>query len=66
MEPVVAYVFTSYWWLLFPILWFAWGLAHQVLNFLQQRDAAEVIKLYAAHGKTPPAEILKAAVGLKA
>lgn len=66
MEPVVVYVFTSYWWLAFPIMWFAWGLARQVLDYRHRRNVAEVMKVYAAHGKQPPAEILRAAAGLRA
>jgi hypothetical protein len=47
----------SFWWLIFPIMWFGFGFFGMYLRHRRHRDAMEVLKTYAAHGKEPPAEV---------
>jgi hypothetical protein len=51
-------LFRSYWWLLFPIMWFVFGAWDRWLSYRRSRDALDLIKAYTAQGKDPPAELL--------
>src|SRR3954470_12451917 len=53
--------FWSYWWLMFPIGAFVFGAWDRWLAYKRSRDHLELIKQYAAQGKEPPPELLKAA-----
>jgi hypothetical protein len=53
----------EHWWLIFPIGWFIFGGLGMWLNYRRGRDAMEIMKSYAAQGREPPAEILRAASG---
>ena len=53
--------FRSYWWLLFPIGFFVFGAWDRWLAYKRSRDHLELIKTYAAQGKEPPPELMKAA-----
>ena len=53
--------FRSYWWLLFPIGFFIFGAWDRWLSYKRSRDHLELIKSYAAQGKDPPPELMKAA-----
>jgi hypothetical protein len=55
----VTYVFFSYWWLIFPVMWFAFGLSRSLFRYGRQRDAMDVARAYAANGREPPAEITR-------
>lgn len=52
--------FRSYWWLLFPIGFFIFGAWDRWLSYKRSRDHLELIKSYAAQGKDPPPELMKA------
>jgi len=54
-------IFRSYWWLLFPIGFFVFGAWDRWLVYKRSRDHLELIKTYAAQGKEPPPELVKAA-----
>jgi len=47
----------SYWWLIFPVTWFAFGICRSLFRYQRQRDAMDVLRAYAANGREPPAEI---------
>jgi hypothetical protein len=47
----------SFWWLIFPLSWFAFGFFGMYLRHRRHRDAMDVLKTYAAQGKEPPAEV---------
>ena len=51
-------VFWAFWWLIFPIMFFAMGALSMVLRHRRHRDTLEVMKAYAAQGKDP-AEVAK-------
>lgn len=56
-------LFDHYWWLLFPIMGFAFGGFGMWLNYKRSRDALDLIKTYAAQGKEPPEALLRAVAG---
>lgn len=51
---------TDYWWLIFPLGFLLIAIIDRWLAYRRSRDALEVIKAYAAQGKEPPAEVLRA------
>ena len=51
--------FFSFWWLIFPIMWFGFGFFGMFLRYRRQRDAMDLLKTYAAQGKDPPPEVSK-------
>jgi len=53
-------IFRSYWWLLFPIGFFVFGAWDRWLAYQRSRDQLELMKSYAAQGKEPPPELVKA------
>lgn len=53
--------FRGYWWLLFPIGFFAFGAWDRWLAYKRSRDHLELIRSYHAQGKEPPPELLRAA-----
>jgi len=56
-------LFQQYWWLLFPIMGFAFGGFGMWLNYRRSRDALDLIKTYAAQGKEPPEALIRAVSG---
>lgn len=52
----------AYWWLIFPIMWFVFGMFGMWMGHRRQRDTLELMRTYAAQGKDP-AEIAKALNG---
>lgn len=49
MEDLVR----SYWWLVFPLMWFVFGTFGMALAARRERAALELMKTYAAQGKDP-------------
>jgi hypothetical protein len=47
-------VFYRYWWLLFPLAWFVLSGWKSWLRHQRRRDELDLMRTYAAHGKTPP------------
>ncbi len=47
-----------FWWLIFPIMWFVFGIFGMALKHRRDRDALDLMKTYAQQGKDP-AEIAK-------
>ena len=56
-------IFRSYWWLLFPIGFFVFGAWDRWLAYQRSKDQLELLKSYAAQGKEPPPELVKALSG---
>lgn len=52
-------LFHSYWWLMFPLLWFVFGGVSSVLNYLKQRETLKLLRTYAERGQEPPASLLQ-------
>lgn len=52
-------LFRSYWWLLFPVMWFLFGAFDRWLSYKRSRDTLDLIRTYSAQGKDPPPELLK-------
>jgi hypothetical protein len=53
-----ADLFSSYWWLLFPLAFFiahGWG---SFMRYKRTKAKIELLKAYAASGKEPPAELM--------
>jgi hypothetical protein len=53
-------IFGSYWWLLFPLGFFVFGAWDRWLIYKRSQDHLELIKSYAAQGKEPPPELMRA------
>lgn len=47
----------SFWWLIFPLMWFGFGFFGMALRYCRHKDAMDVLKTYAAQGKEPPPEV---------
>ncbi len=58
MDSDFGRIFFAYWWLLFPLMGFAFGAFGMWMGYRTHRDRMDVIKTYAAQGKDP-AEIAK-------
>ena len=56
----MAYFFSSYWWLLFPIGFFVFGAWDRWLAYKRSRDHLDLLRHYDQQGKEPPPEIVKA------
>ena len=54
-------VFRNYWWLLFPLAFFVFGMWDRWLVYKRSRDHLELLKTYQAQGKEPPPERVRAA-----
>jgi hypothetical protein len=48
----------AYWWLVFPLSWFAVSAWRAWLSYSARRDAQEVVKAYARDGREAPAAVL--------
>ena len=53
-------LFRDYWWLIFPVLVMGMGGWDRYLAYRKHRDSIELLKAYAAQGKEPPPEVLRA------
>ncbi len=47
-------LFYHFWWLLFPAAWLVMGMWRSWLRYQNQRAHLELMRAYAAQGKTPP------------
>jgi hypothetical protein len=54
-------LFRGYWWLMFPLIGFAFAGWDRYLNYRRYRDNIELLKSYAAQGREPPPEVMRAA-----
>src|SRR5690242_3486781 len=48
------------WWMIFPLMWFAFGMFGMWMSHIRHRDMMRMIETYAAQGKEPPAELVAA------
>ena len=55
----MEHFFWSFWWLIFPVMWFFFGGFGMWMSNRRHRDTIDLMKTYAAQGKDP-AEIAKA------
>jgi len=53
-----ADLFSSYWWLIFPIMGMGMGLVGMLGHFRHRSETLKLIKTYADQGKEPPAALL--------
>jgi hypothetical protein len=51
-------LFTEYWWLLFPLSWFAISAWRNWLSYRAEHETMELMKTYARNGKEPPAGLI--------
>ena len=49
----------GYWWLIFPVAFFAMGAWDRWLSYQRSRDALDLMRSYSAQGKEPPPELLR-------
>jgi F0F1-type ATP synthase membrane subunit c/vacuolar-type H+-ATPase subunit K len=52
-------LFTSFWWLIFPIGWGVFGLLGSWIKHREAQQALEVLKSYAEQGKDAPPELIQ-------
>ncbi len=52
-------MFTQFWWLIFPVSGIALGFFRIWLKHRRRIEELELIKIYIANGKEPPAELLQ-------
>jgi hypothetical protein len=50
-------LFREYWWLIFPLMGFAFGGFGMVMGLAMHRDRMRVLRTYAEKGQTPPPEL---------
>jgi hypothetical protein len=53
-------LFTSFWWLIFPLFGMGMGLVGMLGHFRHRSETLKLIKSYADQGKEPPAALLDA------
>ena len=53
-------LFRQFWWLIFPLAWIVLRLVRTFRHQSAQDRALEVLRIYAAQGREPPPEVLKA------
>ena len=53
-------LFRQFWWLIFPLWWMVLRVIRTFRHQSAQDRALEVLRIYAAQGKEPPPEVLKA------
>jgi hypothetical protein len=56
----MEHVFLSFWWLLFPMSWFVIRGWTSWLDYRRSRDAMDLMRQYAAQGKEPPPDLMRA------
>lgn len=52
--------FYSYWWLIFPIMFFAFGAWDRWLAYQRSKERLDLLRTYASQGKDPPPELMRA------
>lgn len=52
------WLFSHYWWLLFPLFWGIGGLLKNIFRHHRATEALTLVKAYADQGKEPPPELL--------
>ena len=52
--------FYSYWWLIFPIMFFAFGAWDRWLAYKRSKERLDLLRSYASQGKDPPPELMRA------
>ena len=56
----MVHIFTSYWWLLFPLFWMIMGAVGSMSHYRHKSDMLKLLKSYADQGKDPPPALLDA------
>lgn len=51
------------WWLIFPLMWFVFGILQMLSRHHRQKDVLQLLRTYAEQGKEPPTEVLKVLQG---
>ena len=48
-----------FWWLIFPLMWFVFGILRMLLCHRHRRDTLELLRTYATQGRELPPELVK-------
>jgi len=59
-QNTAVHLFTSYWWLVFPLGWMVAGVFGSLFHYRHKSDMLNLIKTYAEKGQEPPAALLEA------
>jgi hypothetical protein len=59
MDHDFYWLFSHFWWLIFPLFWMAAVMARLWSRHARANRALDIIKSYADQGKEPPPELLK-------
>jgi hypothetical protein len=51
--------FYGFWWLIFPIMFFAFGAWDRWLAYKRSKERLDLLRTYAAQGKDPPPELMR-------
>lgn len=51
-------LFNEFWWLVFPLSWFAVSAWRNWLSYLAEREAMDLMSTYARNGVEPPASLV--------
>jgi hypothetical protein len=51
-------LFNEFWWLVFPLSWFAVSAWRSWLSYRAERETMELMKTYARNGNEPPAGLV--------
>jgi hypothetical protein len=51
-------LFNEFWWLVFPLSWFAVSAWRNWLSYRAERETMDLMKTYARNGNEPPVELV--------
>jgi hypothetical protein len=54
------YLFTHYWWVIIPLIWFIYAAYCSSLRYAHRRDKLSLLRTYVDQGKDVPPELAKA------
>ena len=63
MDHDFYWLFSRYWWLIFPLFWMCAAMARLWSRHSRANRALDIIKTYADQGKDPPPELVKGLQG---
>jgi hypothetical protein len=59
MDHDFTWMFSRFWWLIFPLFWMGWALVWGWSRHSRANRALDIIKSYADQGKDPPPDLVK-------
>lgn len=60
MQRDAVWLFSHFWWLIFPLFWMVMGMFRLWLRHSRANRTIDILKSYADQGKDPPPELLAA------